>query len=66
MKLRGKDRIQTFSGNVRCLFGCPVCKSVSIIQEIGNIKRSLVEIFCTMIASPVQAAKNAVIMKDSN
>ena len=43
-----------------------LCISVSIIQEIGNIKRSVVEIFCTMIVSLVEAAKNTVIMKDSN
>ena len=28
VKLRGKDRIQTFSGNVRCLFGCPMYKCI--------------------------------------
>ena len=33
--------------------------SMSIIQEIGNIN-------CTMIVSPIEAAKNTVIMKDSN
>ena len=37
--------------------------SVSIIQEIGNIKRYVVEIFCTMIVSPIETAKNNVLMK---
>ena len=46
VKLRGKDhdRIQTFSRNVRC-YECCVCSKhtgtvyISIIHEIGNIKR---------------------------
>ena len=39
--------------------------SISIIQEIGNIKRLWKYVY-TMIASPIEAAKNTVIMKDSN
>ena len=39
--------------------------SISIIHEIGNIK-SIVEIFCKMIISPIETAMNTVLMNDSN
>ena len=40
--------------------------SISIIQEIGLNIEKIVEIFCTMIASPIEVANNTVIIKDAN
>ena len=59
VKLRGKDRIQTFSGNVGCLV------SMSVVYVLDTLALSI-SIFCTRIVSPVAAGKNTVLMKDSN
>ena len=52
------------------MYECCVCTrntgKISIIQEIGNIKRYIVDIFCTMIVSPIEVTKNTVLMKDAN
>ena len=80
VKLRGKDdpivfrHFQAMPGvsSFDCLCMSAVCVlntlalSISIIQEIGLNIEKIVEIFCTMIASPIEVANNTVIIKDAN